>query len=159
LGEVQLPETPMRAHVFAAALSLALAGNAVAALPGFGAGLDTQVMAMDRPLTIGGIHAACTGVGQTRADPQWLTYSIRLEFSNARAEYLSGEEVVIYDDANRPILSLACEDPWLLLDLPPGTYLVEARIQGEADLGIRRVAVHPTARGQQRVVIQFPDAN
>lgn len=147
----------MRTLILAALVWVLGAGTSAAAS---GAGVpDMQSMPVDRPITVAGIEAACTGVGETRMDPRWLGYSIRLEFSNARNEYLAGEEVTLYDAANRPIAAFACADPWLLLDLPPGTYLVEARITGEADLGIRRVAVHPNAQGQQRVVIQFPDAD
>ena len=43
--------------------------------------------------------------------------------------------------------------------LPPGDYLVEAQIPGEADLAIQRVGVHPPEHGQSRVVIAFPDAD
>src|SRR5215475_12160723 len=65
----------------AAAIILAAAVTAPPAPPS---------MAMDTPVSFGGIQVVCTGVGSAKDDPQWASCPIRIEFSNNGAQYLSG---------------------------------------------------------------------
>jgi len=60
-------------------------------------------------------------------------YSLVLEFGLAatpRAEYLSNVEVSIADTAEREILRIRSDGPFLLAQLPPGTYRVSASHEG-----------------------------
>ena len=135
----------------AAAVSTTLAFAAAAAtVP-----LAAPAMAVDRAVVIGGIEAACTGIGQTRTDPRWQVYDVRLEFSNARNEYLVGGEVSVSDAGGRVLLAASCDAPWIVLKLPAGDYRVEARIAPSALP--RNTRFHVTGQGQMRVVLQFPD--
>src|SRR5258708_277298 len=54
-----------------------------------------QPMAMDTPVSFGGVETVCTGVGSAKDDPQWAGYPIRIEFSNGAAQYLSGAHVTL----------------------------------------------------------------
>ena len=129
---------------------------ALACLAGRAAG-EAVALPVDAATTINGIELACTGVGQTRDEARWRAYPIRVEFSNARNEYLVGGAITLRDAAGRELLSASCDAPWILLRLPKGAYRVEGRILGSAATGRSAPFLSPAA-GQARVVLQFPDA-
>ncbi len=115
------------------------------------------IIPLDGEATVGGVKAACTGIGQTRDDPKWAAYPVRVEFSNAANEYLIGATVQVRTAAGKPLLAVDCDGPWVLLDLPPGRYVVEGRID-MSPAKPRSAPVTPPRSGQIRVVLQFPDA-
>ncbi len=129
----------------AMALSTALAGLAVAETP--------TDLPSDRPVTVNGHEVACTGIGdEAQADPRWKAFPVRVEFADARAEYLADVEATVIDAAGAPLFSVRCDSPWLLLRLPPAKYRVEGRF-GDTT----RVAPFTApAKGQIRVIVRFP---
>lgn len=129
-------------------------GLMLAAAP---AGAEPVDMPLDQPTTLNGIEAACTGVGQTREDPQWSTYGVRIEFSNALSEYLGSGAIRLSDRSGTTLLEARCDAPWILLRLPPGAYRVEGWIPG-ASVKPRSAPISPPRSGQTRFVLQFPDA-
>ena len=134
------------------AVALALAAGTVWAQP-----VQVPEMPMDRAVNLGGVEAACTGIGaDARDDPQWLAYPVRVEVSNARNEYLTGAVISVADERGRPVLEANCGGPWLLLKLAPGRYRVMARLPGTGAKP-RSAVVTPPAKGQMRVVLQFLD--
>ena len=96
-------------------LSIALLAVASAA-PAF-----ADPMAMDQPVQMNGLETVCTGVGETKDDPKWLAYPVRIEFSNGGAQYLSGATVRISHGSN-PVATLDCPGAWVLLRGAPGAY-------------------------------------
>jgi hypothetical protein len=112
---------------------------------------------IDSPTVMNGVEVACTGIGQTRLEPRWQDYGVRVEFSNARNEYLTGGAIVLRDSAGRELMNLSCEAPWILLRLPRGAYRVDGRLLDSAAKP-RSAPFAPPAHGQLRVVLQFPDA-
>ena len=147
----------MRQSLIALALGLA-------ALPQIGAAASpvrdgpAPVLALptDAPTTVSGVDAACTGIGQTRNDPHWRDYAVRIEVSDHENAYLAGAVITVTDARGRQVVSLSCDSPWLLLDLAPGRYVVHGWIPA-ANAGPRSAAIVSPARGQIRVVLQFPD--
>lgn len=117
----------------------------------------TVALPVDAETKVNGVDLACTGIGQTRDDPRWGAYGVRVEFSNARNEYLAGAAMELRDRTGREILSVSCDAPWILLRLPPGGYSVEGRLL-ESTAKPRSATFKPPAQGQTRVVLQFPDA-
>jgi hypothetical protein len=115
------------------------------------------VLPLDAPAVVNGVELACTGIGQTRAEARWQAYGVRIEFSNARNEYLTGGAVVVRDAAGRELVNASCDAPWVLLRLPKGAYRAEGRLLGSAAKP-RSAPFAPPASGQLRVVLQFPDA-
>jgi hypothetical protein len=115
------------------------------------------MLAVDAETTVGGVAVGCTGIGQTKSDPKWAAYPVRIEFSNAAREYLQGGEIVIYDAASAPLLSVRCDAPWILLKLPAGSYRVEGRVP-DSPAQPRSATFKPPAKGQMRLVLAFPDA-
>ena len=125
---------PLSAILFASVLS---AGTALA-LP------------ENQPETINGIQTACTGVTtDVRSDPQWRSYSLRLEFAGSGGQYLGDETVNV--SGNGQSVSVNCGGPWVAMMLPPGTYHVSADV---ADAGHRDMTIHVPAH----VVMHFPNA-
>jgi hypothetical protein len=139
--------------------SLALAAG-LASLAGAAAADAPTRVPLDAETTLGGIDVACTGIGQTKNDPKWLEYPVRVEFADAQRAYLAGEVVTVSKTKDSdPLFSLTCEGPWVLLKLAPGsTYQVEAKLT-ERDTAPRSAVVKAPAHGQARFVITFPDAH
>ena len=128
------------------------ASPASSAAPGGPAALP-----LDAPTVVNGVDMACTGIGQTRLEARWQGYSVRVEYSNARDEYLTGGAIVVRDAAGRELVNVSCDAPWILLRLPKGAYRVEGRLL-ESAAKPRSAPFTAPASGQLRVVLQFPDA-
>jgi hypothetical protein len=110
---------------------------------------------MDTPVQMNGLETVCTGVGETKDDPKWLAYPVRIEFSNGGAQYLSGATVKITQGSN-VVASLDCAGAWVLLKGAPGEYRVDASIDGSS----AKPATAPFRLGagaQKRIVLRFPD--
>ena len=143
------------AFLTAASLALPAAGQAANAPDGGG---DIITLPTDGSTTVGGVEAACTGIGQTRNDPRWAQYAVRVEVSDARTNYLADAVIAVSDSRGRQMLRVFCDSPWVLLDLPPGAYTVRATLNSVPTARPRSAAIRAPARGQLRVVLQFPDA-
>ena len=115
------------------------------------------VLPMDAPTKFGAVEAVCTGVGSAKDDPKWMTYPIRLEFSNGGAQFLSGENVKLMNQTGQQLAEFDCTGPWVLLQLPKGSYSVTASI-AQQNLGPKSVKFETPETGQKRVEIQFPSA-
>ena len=110
---------------------------------------------MDKPVQVNGLETVCTGVGETKDDPQWLAYPVRIEFSNGGAQYLSGATVKITQGAN-VVASLDCAGAWVLLKGAPGNYRVDASIDGSSARPVS-APFRMGGGGQKRIVLRFPD--
>jgi hypothetical protein len=119
--------------------------------------MDLTPIAMDRELAMRGIQLACTGIGDTRTDPKWAAYPIRVEFSDAKNEYMTDAFVTLVDGKGETVLAVRCDGPWLLLKPPPGTYAVYAQLM-DSSARMRSARFTVPARGQKRVVLQFADS-
>lgn len=114
-----------------------------------------QPMAMDTPVSFGGLQTVCTGVGSAKDDPQWAAYPIRIEFSNGGAQYLSGAHVTL-TDGGKPVADLNCAGPWVLVKGAPGSYNVTASING-SQAKPATAAFTLGSGAQKRVILRFPD--
>jgi hypothetical protein len=114
---------------------------------------------LDGETTLGGVDVACTGIGQTKDQPKWLAYPVRVEFADAQRAYLAGEIVTVTSPGGEDLLTVSCEGPWVLLKLPKGqAYKVQAQLT-EDGVAPRGTVVKAPAHGQARFVITFPDAH
>jgi hypothetical protein len=134
----------MRNFMTIALLALASAAPAMA-----------DPMAMDRPVQMNGLETVCTGVGETKDDPQWLSYPVRIEFSNGGAQYLSGATVRISRGGDT-VASLDCAGAWVLLKGAPGSYRVDASIDNSSARP-ENAAFRMGSGGQKRIILRFPD--
>jgi hypothetical protein len=114
-----------------------------------------ESMAMDRPVQVNGLETVCTGVGETKDDPQWLSYPVRIEFSNGGAQYLSGATVRISRGVES-VGSLDCPGAWVLLRGAPGEYRVDVTIDNSSARAVN-ASFHMGSGPQKRIVLRFPD--
>jgi len=83
----------------------------------------------DQAVAISGIETVCTGgSANARAEPRWKDYSTRVEFAATNGDYLGGENVTI--KGNGKTIAVRCAGPWLLMDLPKGSYDLHASLPG-----------------------------
>ena len=142
----------MRRLLSRLALTAAIAALATPALA------DPVRVPLDQETTVGGIGVGCTGIGQTKNDPKWAAYSVKLEFADAQRALLANETVSL-SSGKTEILDVACEGPWLLLKLPAGkAFTVEANL-AERSTAPRSANVKAPAHGQATFVLTFPDAH
>jgi hypothetical protein len=118
--------------------------------------IEIERMAVDQEVVIGGVQLACTGIGDTRQDPKWAAYPVRVEFSDAKNQYMTDALVALIDAKGEAVLMVRCDSPWLLLKPAPGTYSVYAQLmEGSTQMRSARFSVPKS--GQKRIVLQFPD--
>ena len=112
-------------------------------------------VAMDTPININGVDTACTGIADSKDDPRWQTYPVRIEFSNGSSQYLAGAHVSLAK-GRALIAELDCQAPWVLFKLSPGSYSVTASMLGSSAKP-RTAKFSPPKSGQKRIVLQFTD--
>ncbi len=74
------------------------------------------------------------GVGQserTALEDRFGDYSLKLVFAKRSGEFLAGVRVVVRDENGRSLIQTVTRGPWLLADLPAGTYHLTAMSDGE----------------------------
>jgi hypothetical protein len=113
-----------------------------------------QPMAMDTPVSFGGVQAVCTGVGSAKDDPQWASYPVKIEFSNGGAQFLSGAHVTLTGAGSA---DLNCAGPWVLVKGTNGSYHVTASINGSTAKPASASFSIGNGGGQKRVELRFPD--
>jgi hypothetical protein len=112
-------------------------------------------MPMDQPVQLNGLDTVCTGIGESKDDPRWTSYPIRIEFSNGGAQYLSGATVKV-SHAGKSIAELDCPGSWVLLKGPVGAYRVDASIDGSPAKPENARFTIGTGK-QKRIVLRFRD--
>ena len=128
---------------------MAAAGVASAASP--------TIVPLDTETTVSGVPVACTGIGESKLNPHWDSYPVRVEFSGADNGLLADDALTIFDEAGAEVVSVGCAGPWILLKLPPGSYRIEGRLpkaQAIPQSGYFRV----TPDGPVHLELRFPDA-
>jgi hypothetical protein len=73
------------------------------------------------------------GVGQTERETlkeMGKAYPLKLMFSNKKGEYLSDVAVKVWDQNDKIILTTVSNGPWLFINLPSGTYHLDASFKG-----------------------------
>jgi hypothetical protein len=138
---------------FAKAIATAVGAISLAALSGGIAAAEP--LTMDTPITLNGIDTACTGIADSKDDPRWKAYPVRIEFSNGGAQYLAGAHVSL-SKGKKELTNLDCQASWVLFKLPPGNYSVTASILGSSARP-KTAKFSPPKKGQRRVVLQFSD--
>ena len=110
-----------------------------------------EPLPFDSPVSMRQMEAVCTGIGaDSRTDPRWATYPLRIELVGRAGEYL-GQATVTLTQNDEAIISARCGGPWLLLRVPTGTYDVTAVVENVSKTSKATVPMS----GQGRVVIRF----
>ncbi len=116
---------------------------------------DNSAMVMDTPITTNGVETVCTGIGDSKDDPRWAAYPVRIEFSNGGAQYLSGAHVTL-SGGHASLADFDCHGAWVLFKLSHGSYTVTATMEGSSAKP-RSATFQPPAKGQKRIILRFPD--
>ena len=115
------------------------------------------VAAQDQIMEQGGVRYVCTGIGESKEDPRWRAFALKLVFATEpRGALLSNVRSRISDRAGRVVLDVHCPDePWLIAGLAPGRYRISATANG----GFNRTVNIVVRPGRQTyTVIRFPSA-
>jgi hypothetical protein len=108
----------------------------------------------DQPFDVNGTEVVCTGIdSDSRHDPRWPAYPLKLEFAGAGGQYLGEERVTV--TGNGVDVNVRCKGPWVLLRVPAGSYSIHAEA---ANAGAKNLTVNVTGRGQTRAMVVFPQA-
>jgi hypothetical protein len=137
-------------------LFAALVGSAVPVLGAAATNMTVVKAPLDQERVIDGVSVGCTGIGQSKNEPRWLGYSVRLEFSDPTGAYLANEVVAVSDARGRRLVAVSCEGPWILLRLPPGEYQAKGWLPNSPGQPVS-ASFRAPARGQLRRVLQFPN--
>jgi hypothetical protein len=136
---------PVRTIVLWAAAAL---GGAVAQAE------DARKLPPDEPVVVNGLDLVCTGVGEdARNDPRWRAYPVRIEFANAKAEYLSDAVLAVSTAEGEQLFEVTCDSPWVLAKLEPGKYVLAATYEGI----VKTEKFTAPKSGQGRFVVRFPE--
>jgi hypothetical protein len=90
------------------------------------------------------------GVSQTEREilkDRGKGYSLKLIFSSERGKYLSNVIVEVIDQKNQTVLITVSNGPWLFIDLPTGTFKIEASFRADRKK-ISRIKIE---QGKQKV--------
>jgi hypothetical protein len=137
--------------IAAMAMGAALAASA-------GASAQPVKIQLDQETAVGGVGVACTGIGQTKNDPKWQAYPVRVEFARPSGEYVADEVLRVADSRGQMLLEVGCEGPWILLKLTPGQrYALSATI-ASSGAATKQMAITAPSHGQARFVLTFPAA-
>lgn len=111
----------MRIRLIAVGVLLLLPGLALAA----GSGLPVEVREAQ------GVSYYNGGVGLDERGRMPQQYSLKLVFATEKGLYLNDAEVKIVNAAGDEVFRVRADNgPWLIADLPSGTYTVEATLEG-----------------------------
>ena len=112
-----------------------------------------QPFPLDKPMSMRAIEAVCTGVTlDTRSDPRWATYPLRIEVVGGGGEYL-GDAQVTLSKGDETLAAVNCGGPWVLFKVMPGAYGVSAEIGGIT----KTARVNVGGSAQARVVLRFSE--
>ena len=121
-------------------------------LTGFGtASADSP---QDQELTYQALKYACTGVAESKEDPRWGKYSLKLMFTTGGRAYVSFIQVQIKDGAGNLVFEADCDAPWIVVDLKPGKYAVTATAIKKYT---KNVSVNVTGGKQTELAIRYPE--
>lgn len=112
----------------------------------------TPARAADTEQKYNDVSYVCTGVGESKDDPRWKEYPLKLMFAGSGRAYVSEVKVSLKDASGKAVLEADCDGPWLLAKLKPGKYSVSASAEGG---GTKTASVNVPASGQAETVIRF----
>lgn len=114
----------------------------------------TSAHADDEELLYKDIKYACTGVAESKEDPRWAQYPLKLMFTTGGRAYISYVEVKIVDENQKLVFEANCDAPWLVVGLKPGTY--QAKVVALKQY-TREVSLGISAGKQLALAVRFPE--
>ena len=116
---------------------------------------DSALSAPDQEQTYQGIRYACAGVSEeSRGDARWQHYPAKFIFAGGGGDFLGDVTVTVDKAAGGTLFEAHCQAPWVLVDLPPGQYRVDA-VAKQSYRQSFNLAVG--GNGQTERVVRFPE--
>lgn len=115
---------------------------------------NSYLFADDAELTYENTQYACTGIAESKEDPRWKNYPLKLVFTGAGRAYVAEVSVILKNSSGEVTLQTTCDAPWLVVRTKPGKYSVTATAEGG---GTKRTTVTIPSSGQLERVISFPN--
>lgn len=114
--------------------------------------------AADSVMTKDGVRYACTGVGaESRDDPRWREFAAKVVFAASNGGYLADVNTRVADGQGRTVLETRDCGPWLLLDVPQGSYRINATAHDAAGRYYESEATMTVGgSGQSETIVRFP---
>jgi hypothetical protein len=98
-----------------------------------------------------GLNYACTGIGESKFDPQWEAFPLKLVVATVEGDYLGDFTATITDSAGATVFDAHCLAPWMLVDLPAGSYTATLTTRGT----FRKTVDVEVGSGQNEVTVHF----
>ena len=109
----------------------------------------------DPILEANGVKYACAGVGKvSRGDPRWASFPVKLQFAAANGDFLGDPAVTVTDGSGKQVFQAQCNGPWVLIELPAGSYQVHAT--GQKGQYAKDFAISVKTGGQTSKTIRLP---
>jgi hypothetical protein len=110
---------------------------------------------VEQSANVHGINVMCTGVGiGAREEAMHSSYPLRVEIAGRNGQYLGDNTVELGGGQLAAPVMIHCMGPWVLFDVPDGSYSVTTRA-GEGNES-KTARVNVGGAGQDRLVMQFP---
>ena len=119
-------------------------------------GAGPQPTLADEEGTFRGIEFACAGISkESRNDPRWNRYALKISFAAGGGGYLADVDVTVRDGNGDVVLEVNdCLGPWVLADLTPGSYEVTGTVLNQ----YTKNSVVKVAGGRQTaLVLRYPE--
>ena len=139
--------------IFSRFVCFALPSVAMLAVAAYAQTPDTS-LPLNKPTTVSGIEAVCTGVAVNPEDlPRWNTYPLKLLVTGKGGQFLGGE-IVTLTQKGKTLTQVSCSGPWLLFKLVPGEYRIGATLEGKT----METNVRVPKTGQGRALLSFSNS-
>jgi hypothetical protein len=102
-----------------------------------------------------GLQYVCTGIGESKFDPQWETFPLKLVVATVEGGYLADFTATIADGSGAPVFDAHCLAPWMLVNLPAGNYTATLTARGIHE---KTVDVE-IGSGQNEITVHFEGIN
>ena len=99
-----------------------------------------------------GIRYMITGVGESKNDPATRSFSLKLVFASTDGALYGDVNARITDPAGKTVFEIFSDGPWLLVDLPKGSY----RCAATDTRKISRSTPCEVGEGQKMYVLRWP---
>jgi hypothetical protein len=143
---------------FSALISAAFVASLVAApvlVPQHATADEIAAVPDDTILTSGNNRYACAGTAESKDDPLWDEFPLKLVTAASNGTLLGYVDITISDATGAPVLGVFCAAPWLLVDIVPGSYT--ARVIARDGQFEEIVSFDVAATGQSEVLVSFDE--
>ena len=102
-----------------------------------------------------GLQYVCTGIAESKFDPQWEAFPLKLVVATVEGDYLGDFTATIADSGGSAVFDAHCLSPWMLVNLPAGNYTATVTTRGT----YQKTVNVEVGSGQNEVTVHFEGIN